>query len=359
MRNKCVLPLALIFLIGVALRIYNLGFQCSWMEEDYTATISQMPFTQIWTVTTSTDFTPPLFYWLEHFIGLVIGYSYLAMRILPAIFGIMCIPAMYYLGREFKDEIAGLFCAGSVAALYPMVYYSQFARAYTLSFLFFILMLAYYIKILKSDHRPGTLVTFGILAALCIWSHAFSLIPISFILLDLLLRFRLSKESGYTFAPLALGLIPLVGMPFVLLKDRVIQTMKLPFGLNSTELLVILPNEFFNVLYPFFWLLTIAGLVYERNPFTRSVSFKLAGIAVLTVIVALVISSITPMYARYFLHVSFIFILVSAGAVSGILSKVTQKQWVKIAVVILVMILFLILQNADFIAYYTVQKYVC
>lgn len=78
----------------------------------------------------------PLFYVLEYVVGLLLGCSSLAMRLLPAIFGVMQLPIVFILAREIweSDEMAWISTA--FAALSPtLIYFSQEARDYSLALL--------------------------------------------------------------------------------------------------------------------------------------------------------------------------------------------------------------------------------
>ncbi len=53
-------------LIGFILRFYNLGFNSLWLDEATTLNWSKPGFFEIWEISRSADFHPPLFHWIEH-----------------------------------------------------------------------------------------------------------------------------------------------------------------------------------------------------------------------------------------------------------------------------------------------------
>jgi uncharacterized membrane protein len=76
---------------------------------------------------------PPLFYAAELGVVRLFGDSLLAWRLLPAIFGVLCIPAAYALARElFPDRRAALLAAALVAVSPIGRIYSEQAREYSL-----------------------------------------------------------------------------------------------------------------------------------------------------------------------------------------------------------------------------------
>jgi mannosyltransferase len=90
-------------ILGSFLRFYNLGFNSLWLDEATTLNWSKPWFLEIWEISRSTDFHPPLFHWIEH-IMLIFGQSEFVLRTAPAILGILTIPVFYLIGKEFHDK---------------------------------------------------------------------------------------------------------------------------------------------------------------------------------------------------------------------------------------------------------------
>lgn len=77
---------------------------------------------------------PLLFVLNYHLVVPVLGVSELSLRLLPALFGILGIPAAYWAGTRLLDAKVGLAAAALVAANPWHLYWSQFARYYSLVF---------------------------------------------------------------------------------------------------------------------------------------------------------------------------------------------------------------------------------
>lgn len=78
----------------------------------------------------------PLIYFLNYFlIGSWRPLDELGLRILPALFGVLAVPATYLVGRRLVGTRAALFGAFLLAVSSFHVYYSQFARYWSLVFL--------------------------------------------------------------------------------------------------------------------------------------------------------------------------------------------------------------------------------
>ncbi|MEA2713012.1 MAG: hypothetical protein QOK27_973, partial [Gemmatimonadales bacterium] len=78
----------------------------------------------------------PLLYLLNHYIvSPLVPLNELGLRLLPALFGVLAIPAFYFVARRLVGTRAALFGALLLTFSSLHVYYSQFARYWTLVFL--------------------------------------------------------------------------------------------------------------------------------------------------------------------------------------------------------------------------------
>jgi hypothetical protein len=129
-RRQGLVPALLVvalLILAVALRFYRLG---AWSFEA----------TEIFTLRDSISLRPsnprPLLYFLNyHVVRPFLPLDEFGLRLLPAIFGMMAIPAFYLIGRRLVGTRAALFgtLLLTVSALH--VFYSQFARYWSLVFL--------------------------------------------------------------------------------------------------------------------------------------------------------------------------------------------------------------------------------
>src|SRR3954470_17033805 len=78
----------------------------------------------------------PLLYLLNYLlIRPTFGLNELGLRILPAFFGVLAIPTVYFVGRRLVGSRAALFAALLVALSPIHIYQSQYARYWSLVFL--------------------------------------------------------------------------------------------------------------------------------------------------------------------------------------------------------------------------------
>ena len=118
---------AFITLLAAALRLYRLGAWSFDSDETFTLRDSLHP-----TLTNPR----PLFYFLNHYLVLPFHpLDELGLRLLPSVFGILAIPALYLVTRRLAGPRAALFTVLFLAVSPLHVFYSQFGRYWTLVFL--------------------------------------------------------------------------------------------------------------------------------------------------------------------------------------------------------------------------------
>ncbi len=191
-------------LLAAALRIYRLGSWSFWGDEIYTLRDS---LTASWLVGPK-----PLLFFLNHY--LVLPFKELdeiGLRILPALFGIAAAPVIYQLARWTLNARSGLFAALLVAVNPWHLYWSQFARYYTLVFL----LSAIYPLLLYQGIRQQRirLVVVGLVfAVLGVLAHPSAALPLGGVALWILItygpRFRKHSRPG-TRALSIIGLVVL------------------------------------------------------------------------------------------------------------------------------------------------------
>lgn len=132
-KNPLPLPVTLL-LSGAALRIFRAGYQSEWNDEALSVVIASGSVKEILT-NQFHSLQPPGFYLLLHFWRRLVGDSETALRMLPVLFGILGVAAMFRLGTELFGRGAGLWAAALTAIMPFHLYYSQEIRSYSLLFL--------------------------------------------------------------------------------------------------------------------------------------------------------------------------------------------------------------------------------
>lgn len=165
-----------IFLLGLFLRIYDLGGESLWYDEAVSITASKLSLTEQikWNLTQS-DNNPPLYYALLHSWVSVFGDSEFSARFPSVIFGSLSIIAIYGLGKLLFDRKTGLIAALILSTSVFHVWFAQEARAYTLLTLLTLLSFYYFLKILNSPHDKLYTAAYLITGVLLLYTHYYGL----------------------------------------------------------------------------------------------------------------------------------------------------------------------------------------
>lgn len=160
-------PLALlaIMLVGFLIRLAEIGRWHLWGDEALTLLIAQWPFEYLFLV--PVDPTPGLYYSVHKlFLGPMVDAA--AARSISLVSGTLLIPATYFLAREAR--VPALLSATLVALSFPLIDYSQEARAYSLLVLLVTVSAAFFIRWSRS-RRPADLFATLIASVLAFYTH--------------------------------------------------------------------------------------------------------------------------------------------------------------------------------------------
>lgn len=192
-------------IIGTALRLYHLTYQSLWYDELHSM-IPTDPQNSISSIIAyaKTD-QPPLFFIYLHLFLKLFGYSEFTGRLASALIGIMGIPAVYWLGKEVKNEATGLFAAMLTTVNYYQIYYSQDVRFYGMAFLFAALSFLFLIRIEKNEKWQDYLLYFISTVAL-LYTHYYGIIIFASqaIILPLIAIYK--KSTRFTLVTLLAGI---------------------------------------------------------------------------------------------------------------------------------------------------------
>ncbi len=139
--------LVAITLAALALRLYRLGYESIWTDEAFTYHRSMKGFFDI-CASVADSRSPPLYFLVTHFF-LKFGSSETYLRAPALLFGVLGVPAMYFLGRELWDKRSGLIAACLLTVSVFHIHYSQEARQYSLFFLLTVLSTLVFLKLLE------------------------------------------------------------------------------------------------------------------------------------------------------------------------------------------------------------------
>ncbi len=305
--------LIILTVIGLFLRFYNLGFNSLWLDEASTYGVSIKSLPEIWQVTAAGEFNPPLFYWVEH-IMLMSGNNEIILRIIPALLGVLTIPLVYLIGKEFIDRNVGIIAAAAFTVSPFLIYYSQEARAYSMMLFFVAAAMVFYLKALKTNDITNW-VLFGAFSALAFWAHfyAFTIIAALF-LYAVIIKIPHIKTGIHDLKMLVFGAVVFVVLcsPLILVTVQLFATRTASAPTYGIQGLGIISETFrqiagFNdialfLLFALFVIGIIQAFLIDKNK-----GLFLVLLTVLTLVISYFLSFKMPMQPRYLIFMSIIF----------------------------------------------------
>ncbi|MDV4343675.1 phospholipid carrier-dependent glycosyltransferase [Methanoculleus sp. YWC-01] len=342
---------------GALLRLYNLGGNSLWLDEAATLTFARQTLAGIWETTAAGEFNPPLFYWLEHGM-LLFGESEFVLRLLPALFGILTVPVVYLIGREFRDRNVGLIAAALLAFSPFHIFYSQEARAYAPMLFFFSLALLFYVRAGRSDETRSW-VLFGVFSAAAFWMHFYAVVPVAVLILHALVTrageirkdVRNAKNPALALVAFVVATLPLL---IVTVNLFLVRTSSAPtFGMQGLSLiyhtfLQITGSGDLNMVL--FGILFLVGVAYTWCE-DRNGALLLVLMMALPLAASLVLSSRMPMIPRYLIYLLPVYFVGIASAYPALLALVRERWAVAIFIAAAVLVAVPLLST-----YYTIPQ---
>lgn len=162
--------LYLILVLAAFLRFRQLDIRDFWYDEAFSGIAVKESWTGMMKMIMA-DVHPPLYYLSLKLFASFFNYSVLGIRLFSAIFGLLCVWAVYLFTKELFGKRAALF-AGLIATISPFaLQYSQEGRMYSM-FSFFIIMAAYFlICSFWEETKYKNSILFGLFLGLSALTH--------------------------------------------------------------------------------------------------------------------------------------------------------------------------------------------
>src|SRR3954453_15930749 len=151
MRDRTLIALAALVVLGAALRFATLDLQSYWYDEAVTVGIVRGDFSGMLSAIYRHESTPPLYYVLAWLWCKLFGTGEVGLRSLSALFGTASIPVFYAAARELVSRPVGLAVAGLATVNPLLVWYSQEGRAYALLVLLGGLSVLFFARLLRAE----------------------------------------------------------------------------------------------------------------------------------------------------------------------------------------------------------------
>lgn len=192
MSRRFVYGSVLLLALATLLRCWQLGYQEVWMDEAFSALITQLDGSRF-LAALQLESNPPLYFVLLKGFAAIFGYSATAMRALSVVISVGTVAVVLFYGARLVGQRFAM-GAGLLLALSPYsLYYAQEARGYSLLFLLVLVaILSAYDAITTRSKKAIWLSGFCVLAAG--FTHYFAAIALAPLPLFLIWRY-LKHES--------------------------------------------------------------------------------------------------------------------------------------------------------------------
>jgi len=374
--ERYIILLIILIIIGTFLRFYHLDYNSLWFDEAFTLFTASHSISGIWDIVSNNsrelanvlltgEFSPPLFYYVEHFM-LVFGQSEFVLRFIPALLGVLTIPIFYYIGKEFADEDVGIIIAALLTFSPYHIFFSQEARAYSTMLFLFSLALFFFLLSLRIN-KMYSWILFGFFSALTLWTHYYSLIPLALLFVFALFwgisrgRKGLQKPylcvlSFFTFILVSLPLVPLTINLY--LKRTSIPPL---YGIKGLEFLYetfSALSEYHRSTMALFLVLFFIGIIFIWKT-DRSKAILIVGLFTFPILISVYLAERMPMDVRYLIYLLpffFIGISLSLKPLAG-LYKSKNVTLIFIVIFFLIQVPFLALEYNTYFTKYSKEDW--
>jgi mannosyltransferase len=254
-------------IIGAALRLHLLSARSIWIDEGASISFATLPWGSFLRTLWSYQGNMALYYFvLRPWIHL--GDSEFAVRSLSVLFGVLTIPAIYFLGTRLFDRATGLTAAGLLSVHAFHIHWSQEARGYTLLTLLLVVAAYFLVCALESIEQKeywGYWIAFTVSAALAFYAHIFAVFVLAAFALSIAFRkpFRVRTNTVVVIAILFEHLIaPMALFVLVNRSGNQLSWLPRPSLAEIWEFLLLLTSQGGILLLALY--LCLAGLVFMR-----------------------------------------------------------------------------------------------
>jgi len=207
----------LIFILGTFFFFWHLDYKSLWLDESMSVYYS-ISLKNLFGAIISYE-SNMWFYYFLLYIWLHLGSTEFTIRALSALFAVITIIGVYWLGNIIKNRQLGLIAAGLFIINTYTVTFSQEARSYSLlACLLTYLSIFFYYCLIKGSHINW--IYYTILALLSIYTHIYAII---IIMLQLILIYLFKKKTNNIHLFLSIASIILFSVPLLLLAKRHLQ----------------------------------------------------------------------------------------------------------------------------------------
>ncbi len=338
--------LALITLLGAALRFYKLGTWSFWIDEIYTINHALAHFSSSELIFEN---IPPSRNWVPVSVIMTSqvlnqwGVNEWSARLSSVVIGILSIPIFYIPAKKMFGTVVALISVLLLAVSPWHIFWSQNARFYTSVSLFYSLaLLAFHFGMEKN--RPGYFIAFYLFLYLAFSERLFAvfIFPVIATYLSTLWIFRFKKPVGLNIVNLLWIGLPILAGGVVESYSRIVYGESRFLGdfgwfflYRNDDPIRLLGNISFNIGIPLMVIATFSGLFLILRKSRAGLLMVVNAVIPLVILIAANPFIFTK--DRYVFMILFSWILLAAVGMSALLAQVNGiHKWLAIGILILV-----------------------
>ncbi len=210
-RNLLII-MCVIIILGAILRLYGLTWQSIWLDEANGIRIAEKGFTEIVSELKS-DVSPPLHYFMLHIWMKIFGNGELSTRAFASIFGILLIPAIYYIGSKLFSQRTGLISAFIVSTAQFHIRYSQEVRMYSMMALVGLLSMYFLYRAMSTDTKTSW-AGYTLCTVMVLYTHNYGIFITASGVMFIFI-YSITRKIKHTKCLIALCVIALSYLPWI------------------------------------------------------------------------------------------------------------------------------------------------
>lgn len=267
--------LVMIMLLALFARLLNIDKPCGLWYDEMLAYIyaSQKSLLDIIRILWHEDFHMPLYFIYLHLWINAFDSSDIVLRLASVFWGVLTIPAFYFLGKIYKSEKLGYILA-VIGCLSPiMIYYSQEVRFYSMLMFFSTLSVIFFLKLLEEPSKIK-FILFGSSNLIILYTYTMGIVFVGIEMVILLFHFYVYKKEYLNNLIKYFSVFFILTIPFFILLYNYIKGANnafispfADFGIFNYKDLIVLINDWFS---PFMVGLRKIDLGTYKNLLTNS-----------------------------------------------------------------------------------------
>lgn len=253
LNRKTLLIILAVTLLSFFVRLLNIDKQCGlWYDEMLTYLFSTNgSVIDIMKTLWKEDFHMPLYYFFVGGWVKLFGSNDVVLRLSSVFWGVLTIPAMFFLGKTYRDEKLGIWLAVFSSVSPILIYLSQEFRFYSMLVFFSTVAITYLLKLTTKANKKNALI-FGLSNIVILYIYTIGIVFVGLEFAVLFFHYlKKDKEHLKNYFKSA-SIFALLSLPYLIILSKYLYASKTaildPFcwGATNIGILFLLVNDMFS-----------------------------------------------------------------------------------------------------------------